>query len=369
MRNILKNGTLFLAAIIVSLLVSEVVVRYFFHPVDHLLPRLEADSVLGHRIASNTGGHDSLGFRNYTLPSKAEIVAIGDSHTYGVSATFQNSWPAQLSNMRSSIVYNMALGGYGPPHYLHLLKTKTLDFAPKIVIVGLYFGNDLVDAYNLVYSNEYWQKYRNPEIIGANAKNTTATTTQIKGKFLNETRNWLAHRSVLYRLITQSAMGNVVRIIEFKSEASEVIDIKLATVRQFFMPGYRLESLDRNSLKVEEGIRISKVVIHEIKQYCLSNQIELIFVLIPTKELVYSKLLKDSLNNKIPNVLLKSFEYEVSIRSEFFQYFKKSNIRYIDVLPALREAATNGKDIYPINDGHTNGQGYSVIAKKINDSL
>jgi len=256
-----------------------------------------------------------------------------------------------------------------PPHYLHLLKTKTLDFAPKIVIVGLYFGNDLVDAYNLVYSNEYWQKYRNPEIIGANAKNTTATTTQIKGKFLNETRNWLAHRSVLYRLITQSAMGNVVRLNEFKSEASEVIDIKLATVRQLFMPGYRLESLDRNSLKVEEGIRISKVVIHEIKQYCLSNQIELIFVLIPTKELVYSKLLKDSLNNKIPNVLLKSFEYEVSIRSEFFQYFKKSNIRYIDVLPALREAATNGKDIYPINDGHTNGQGYSVIAKKINDSL
>lgn len=91
--------------------------------------------------------------------------------------------------------------------------------------------------------------------------------------------------------------------------------------------------------------------------------------MIPTKELVYSELLREQYTSKLPTSLAQLFRNEYEIRDQFMQMFKIENIAFVDTLPALKKAASQGKDIYPMNDGHTNGNGYLIIAEEINSVL
>src|SRR3954462_2215482 len=47
----------------------------------------------------------------------------------------------------------MGVGGYGPVQYL-VLTDQALQLSPKTIVVGLYLGNDLYDAYHLTYRND-----------------------------------------------------------------------------------------------------------------------------------------------------------------------------------------------------------------------
>ena len=148
MRSIAWNIVLLLVSVAVALAAAELAARIFLDPVDYLRPTIVADDFLNHRVVGRTGGHDAWGFRNREVPSAADIVCIGDSMTYGVAARARDSWPAELGRILGEKTYNMALNGYGPIQYLYLMRTQAVELHPKIVIVGLYLGNDLVDAYN-----------------------------------------------------------------------------------------------------------------------------------------------------------------------------------------------------------------------------
>jgi len=157
--NVLGKLLLLFVSFVFSVLAAELLARVVFDPVDYLNPTLVADKFLNHRIEGYTGGHDEWGFRNARRPETADIVCIGDSMTYGMTARARESWPAVLAEIRGGTVYNMGLGGYGPIQYLHLMKTLAVRLRPKTVIVGFYFGNDFFDVYNLVRFNENWSSY------------------------------------------------------------------------------------------------------------------------------------------------------------------------------------------------------------------
>src|SRR6516225_10214043 len=130
MKSILGNIVLFLISVTVALVAAEFAARIFLDPVDYLKPTLVVDDFLDHRVVGHTGGHDAWGFRNREVPSRAEIVCIGDSMTYGVAARARDSWPAALAKMRGATTYNMSLGGYGPIQYLYLMRTQAVELHP-----------------------------------------------------------------------------------------------------------------------------------------------------------------------------------------------------------------------------------------------
>lgn len=94
-------------------------------------------------------GHDANGFRNLVVPGKVDVVAMGDSHTYGVNVAPDQAWPRALEELSSCRVYSMALGGYGPLEYA-VLAQRALRFKPSLMLIGIYFGNDFYDD---------WQTY------------------------------------------------------------------------------------------------------------------------------------------------------------------------------------------------------------------
>src|SRR5262245_55537941 len=129
-------------SLVTGLLLSELGAQMFLNPGDYLTVTTVPDEVLGIKMAPGSVGFDQWGFRNPTVPPAAEIVAIGDSHTYGNNATMAQSWPYVVGTLTGRSVYNLALGGYGPNQYYYLLSTRAVKLRPRWVICGLYMGDD-----------------------------------------------------------------------------------------------------------------------------------------------------------------------------------------------------------------------------------
>jgi len=161
MRSKLKLGniTLLLASSAFGLL-CELIARLILNPVDYLSPVLVRDETLGIRLPGKSGGHDNWGFRNAKVPETAEIVALGNSHSYGNTAKMNEAWPKVLARLTGKNVYSLAMGGYGPNQYYYLLQTKAFGLKLATIICGLYRGDDFDNAYRITYGLNYWPSLR-----------------------------------------------------------------------------------------------------------------------------------------------------------------------------------------------------------------
>ena len=107
--------------------------------------RAVPDDRLGHRPNADFFEHGNRGFRNRRALDQADVVALGDSQTYGTSVAAEDAWPQQLGAITGLSTYNMAFGGYGPTHSLVLLD-EALALERTVVVEAFYAGNDLWDC-------------------------------------------------------------------------------------------------------------------------------------------------------------------------------------------------------------------------------
>ena len=89
------------------------------------VPAFIDDPDLGRRPNPRFPEHDSAGYCNFEVLERADLVALGDSQTYGVCAPRSGAWPRQLATRTGLSVYNMSSGMWAPPHYLRLLDEVT----------------------------------------------------------------------------------------------------------------------------------------------------------------------------------------------------------------------------------------------------
>jgi len=362
------NFLLLFISILLSFLVAEGITRIVFDPIDYLQPSKIDDNILGLRIIPNTGAHDSWGFRNKNVPTTTDIVAIGDSHTYGISATSYNSWPSVLKRLMGKNTYNLSLGGYGPVEYFYLLQNKALTLKPSLIITGLYFGNDILNVYISVYDNDYWSNLRNPEFI---PDQIVRQSKPDRDDFFYKLKEWFPGNSVLYRIISSSFIADELRNMRKIYRGEEVImfEDKEHNIKTGFTPAYNLRSMNLKLPEVREGLRISLELINRMSEICRQENIEFLVVLIPTKESVYSDFISN--NSTIPNsqTIDELIRNESEINTTVKDYLKRNNIAYVDVLGPLR-TATGNQQLYPNNFGsHSNKNGYRIIANTINQYL
>jgi len=137
-------GAFLLTAISISagLLIIELGLR-LLTPYPNNLPRSNhvADPALGFRLRANSFGANSDGFRSAEGIKKARLVAIGDSHTFGVNAPIERSWPSILSSHMGISYFNFGVPGYNLRQYSTLLL-RAFEMEPAIVIVAIYPYND-----------------------------------------------------------------------------------------------------------------------------------------------------------------------------------------------------------------------------------
>lgn len=347
MRGILANLALALGATVVAALAGEAVLRLRLDEVDYLQPQLRAHPVLRHAIVPGTGHHDAWGFRNPRVPDHVEWLAIGDSQTYGLSAPADEAWPAWLARLSGRSVYNLSLGGYGPPDYRYLLEEYGLSLEPRAVVVGFYFGNDLPRAGDVAKG-----KHEPSPALEGNA-NTRA---------LGRLRTALSRHSMLYQVVKYELSGLVDRLRYREALAGAEDGLVLGRARTVLTPEQRFGALDQSLPANRLGLAATLDVFVEIQADCDDHGIRCLYLLIPTKESVYAELASQELDARSYSRLEPTVREEEAVRRQMVAFLQERGLEVVDPLPALREAAARDR-IYPGNaDGHPNGEGYRVIA-------
>ncbi len=345
------------------------------------------DPVLGTRLPANAPGHDANGFRNASAVRSADIIAVGDSQTWGINASREQAWPKQLEKLSGRSVYSMALGGWGPVQYAEMCN-RVAPYNPKVVVVGIYFGNDLWDAYDVAYRLPAHAALRRPELTAKLARDTVGPRSQelwddeqqFEKEFgrgnLADFGTFLRRRAAIGRLLDSKGLW------PGKSEATYLASCAYMRahpdrgalyddghVHTVFTTKYRLLALDQSEPRITEGIRLTEALLPRMQASVHKAGAKLLVLLIPTKETVYANAVR-ARNGSLDPVYHRLEAMETRARERILAACRRDGVQVADALPALREAVERHVTLYPPDaESHPNPPGYTVIASVVDSHL
>src|SRR5262249_59834688 len=138
--------------------------------------------------------------------------------------------------------------------------TLAVKLRPKTILVGFYFGNDLVDVYNAVRFNKNWSSYA--DLGGSQVEGAPFILPRDSGKFLGTLRDWLSRNSVLYAFVTQRSIFNSIREREFAAMAGDSADSLIS---------YR-DAVPQGMFNFDPPLPVLATPYHRIKTTIKSNE-------------------------------------------------------------------------------------------------
>lgn len=348
--------------LLITLLVIEVTLRVFTpFPIHAHRANKTDDNILSYRLDQSLGGIDDNGFRNASVPETADIVAIGDSHTYGVNVDPEDSWPNQLAAMTNMSIYNFGVSGYGILQYKHLIHEAT-KLKPRYIIIGFYAANDL-KVCKLFGSLDYWKEW---------AKEKEYDIEFCPSK--NKKERFLLSKYAMY----ETAIGSLTTYVwelasqryNLGAEGQSVIinhgSNPTITTGDRLINQYRNMDLTRQEASL--GFEITKDVLIEAKNRLDKLDIELIVMFIPSKESVYLDFPEDS-DFQPPREFYDMVAKENDVLDKLTTTLNDHDIDYINAKPYVSDAVKQSKRVYTYTgDGHPLKAGYEAYAKAVYES-
>ena len=312
----------------------------------------------------------------FSKRASASVVALGDSQTWGVNAEIDETWPAMLEQRYAKPVYNMGRGGYAVLQYLHQLD-DALRLEPEWIVVALYFGNDLYEAYSVAYELEAHAARRHPDPV-VRGRVESSDYPDVQRMFFDRLLyqqssarpfQWLKENTALGTMLARVRRRSVDAGADRDWAAQHPVDgfvydgEEISTV---FHSTYRLAAVNTSLDKIREGLRITREALLDLAaRVAREPGTELLVVLIPTKERIFERAVLVS-GIATPPSFLESVEHEALIADELALLMSENGIRHLDLLPALEQAVARGEAIFPANvDGHFTADGYRVIANEV----
>jgi hypothetical protein len=210
---------------------------------------------------------NSIGFRGPDpLPEHVDVVALGDSFTYGVGV--ETPWPDQLETLSDLTVLNLGMGGTGPPKHIYPLIAFGLPREPSVVAEGYFEGNDFFTCYQPARpSGPRWgDRLILPDLVGS-------LIESLRAGFRRQT-------------LTSALTYNEVTPLEVKINGKEVL--------LTFSPAYSATlMMDRKTLSSSENWRIATGSLNRMQQLAESSGASFMLVFIPERTHVYWPLIRD----------------------------------------------------------------------------
>lgn len=335
---------------------------------------------------------DKNGYRNNRLKRDYDVIALGDSHTFGASVKRDEAWPNRLNADEPYSVYNMGLGGYGTVHS-YLQYEQASELSPEIVLVAVYFGNDFFDNFAIEYPRDLFGLSSDEvraEIDLLESEQTIAEQVSTlfrmgeappsgEEETTSGLRKFISNNSGLYGLLraikdiaTAPRPGPSILSEDFDEAASALTDAQRefaspyngATWRTILTSPYRLTVSDRADARIEYGFQAAKAALSGLAVKTEADGVELMVVLVPTKEFVFADMV-DAGEDHIGFEAL--IEWETRNRAELVAFLETENIPVIDPLSALR--ASTEQPYFENADGHPNPLGHEIIARAIDAEL
>jgi hypothetical protein len=354
--------------ILLAAALTEVVLRFFPGLLSGDLQRLIqavpddkgiADPYIGYRHKPNNtfilagkdfravNHTDNYGFRNaWPWPEKAEIVAVGDSLTFGYGVEDDQTWPALVAKeLPHNHLINLGLIGGSPQQYLRVYETFGTRFRPNLLLVGFFASNDFWDADKFDRwlksgaGGNYlvWRDFGEPE-------STSISLEQPIGNLISGLV-WRWHL-----LASESRVYNLLRYAPWYLKKWAFSEIRI-----FQGPnGTRLElnpkALASESKRARPGyhpFNIAITALQRLHSIARATGTDVLVVLQPSKEEVYLPLMGEPPPDLTGPLRVKLGEI---------------GIPYLDLLPGFRSRAEKGEVLFFEADGHPNRRGYALIA-------
>jgi hypothetical protein len=157
LKRFASNALLLAISLAISLGIAEMLLRCFTpFPIHSEFANRIPHAELGYVMDPRLKDIDEKGFRNQRAIADCDIVAVGDSHTYGYNVSREESWPDVLSTISGRPVYNFGIGGYGAGQYAYLIREAT-NMHARDIIIGFYLPNEISD-YMHYKSTALWRR-------------------------------------------------------------------------------------------------------------------------------------------------------------------------------------------------------------------
>jgi lysophospholipase L1-like esterase len=357
-RRFWRRASFAVVPLALLLLLLEAGVR-LFGPAPERPGVLLRDARLGHRNEPFTEGTDARGFRNARAPERTDVLFVGDSQTWGFGvegdATFAATFAADTG--RSS--YQMANGSWGPVQYVELVR-QGLALQPRLVVVTLFFGNDLVDAHDYA-GLDGAETLRSPDV---------AYTVRDNPEFHAARSPNVAMALVDGVLDASRVLGFAARVVKSRLQGGALdlgpgdVAVDDAAVSTILRPTYRLPAVNDRRAAVRDGLAVTGRALAAIAQLCRGQGCELVVALLPTKELVYANW-RQSRGTPLPELAAVQAA-ETSVRQELLATLRTANLRVLDLRDALQASLDRSEAPWPASgDGHLNATGHRLVAREL----
>jgi len=314
-----------------------------FHrpPLDHFTARQPGDWTISLGIATPRRyeveyRYDANGFRNSPDLRQADVVLLGDSFVEGYNCHQKDTCAAELARILDVKVANLGQADYGPPQELVALKKFGFGYRPRVVVWFFFEGNDLCDLEGYGAAQHNWE-----EVL----QETDCFTQR---SFLRNALSLLAvNVDMLRREDSPLAKRRSARLLSKDGLVQERMYFELS-------PG-EITAHELSLLKKTQDL------LRQAKEACDRRGVKMLVVNVPIKFRVYGRLCEVKADsdlagwqlNDLPDRLRKACQVE--------------GLGFLDLTPALEEAASEGAIVYLLDDGHWSARGHAVVAREIAD--
>jgi len=318
---------------------------------------------------------DAEGFRNPAVRDQIDVAALGDSFVDAMTSPREESWPARLEQITGRRVQNYGTSSFGPQQELYVLQDYALQHRPRDIVLGYFAGNDLFDAERF----DSWEH-------GGDKPGEEATGWRLKKRYRRYETLYLATMARV-ALPTSARKQNFPagpRINPagsgFDRGAYEIPTAFGIPLRFAFMPPY-LQKLASSRAEIERsrGWELVRGALLKMRETSAQHGSRLTVLFIPSKDEVYWPLVERSLGRE---ELQRSLDFVSSynhmplhaadIRANRLaqndllrEFCVAAGIPFLDLTPALEQAAASGRAVYFADDAHWNAAGHEIAAQEL----
>jgi hypothetical protein len=271
---------------------------------------------------------DRDGFRNAgPRLDTAEVVALGDSWTFGFGVDDSAAWPRLLADsLRPAQVANLGLIGSGPGQYTRVYQRFGAPLQPRVVLYGIFPGNDVDDE----RAFDDWRRQGAPGNFAE---------WRINGRSGGSQPLW--QRSHLLVAIQE---GWKYRHQRFAGET-----IRLADGSPLQLAPAPLEAKAERTGPEDPAFRECLAAIGRARNLAAAAHAHLLVLVFPTKEEVYLPL---------------RGRHAPPLVAHWLPELQRLQVPYLDLTRPF-QASADGPPLYFEVDGHANARGNRLIAASV----
>jgi len=279
---------------------------------------------------------DENGFRNPSpWPSRAEVVAVGDSLTFGYGVDDGQTWTALLAqHLLPNRLVNLGLIGAGPEQYFRIYERFGVPLAPKVLLFGLLPANDITDAVDFERwleaggkgNYDVW-RFFGGDVPGLRRGIVNFAKKSYLLQYLRDTYKLLRSPSA-YRGRTLNLPGGC--------------RLRLA-------PNI-VARATRNAIPGHPDFQLVLEAIERTRRLTQEHDTHLLVLLFPSKEEVYLPIMDEPAPRAV---------------QPFATALEEKGIDVLDLTAPLQERARAGACLFHEVDGHPDAAGYEVIADTV----